>query len=134
MIQTIFQVQDNIIVGESKIHGRGVFATKDIPEGTVIEKCPMLKLDFPSKYHADLKVLDYAFARPSEANWQDHGWDLYLMMGYGMMYNHQDIPNSSISFDYEQNVAQITATQDIKENSEIYISYGPMYFLNKKKI
>jgi len=134
MIDTVFQVQDNIIVGESKIHGRGVFATKNINEGDLIERCPMLKLDFPSKYHCDLKVLDYAFARPSEANWQDHGWDLYIMMGYGMMYNHQDIPNASISFDYDQNIAEIQASRDIKPDTEICISYGPMYFLNKKKI
>ena len=131
---TSFFIQDKIIIRDSKIHGRGVFATTDISEGTLIERCPMLKLDFPSKYHCDLKILDYAFARPSEANWQDHGWDLYLMMGYGMMYNHQDMPNAAITFDYNENIAEITATKDIEVNSEIYISYGPMYFTNKRKI
>ena len=130
----LFSPQDNIVINDSKIHGRGVFAVRDIKEGELIERCPMLKLDFPSKYHCDLKILDYAFARPSEANWQDHGWDLYLMMGYGMMYNHQDNPNSAISFDYDRLTCDITATSDIKINMEICISYGPMYFLNKKKI
>lgn len=134
MDNNIFFCHKNLIINESKIHGRGVFATEDIKEGALIERCPILKLDFPSKYHCDLKVLDYAFARPSESNWQDHGWDLYLIMGYGMMYNHEDIPSASITFDYNKNYADITATRDIKKDSEICISYGPMYFINKKKI
>lgn len=130
----LFFTPTKIIVRDSTIHGRGVFAIEEIKQGDLIERCPMLKLDFPSKYHCDLKILDYTFARPSDANWQDHGWDLYMIMGYGMMYNHQDIPNANISFDYNLNTADITAIRDIKPNSEIYISYGPMYFLNKKKI
>lgn len=132
-MNSLFFPPSNIVINDSKIHGRGVFSVRPIKESEIIERCPLLKLDFPSKYHCDLKVLDYAFARPSEANWQDHGWDLYLIMGYGMMYNHQDIPNANITFDYEKLTADITATKDIKENTEIYISYGPMYFLNKQK-
>ena len=127
----LFSIYDAIIVQDSPIHGRGVFATKNIMEGTLIERCPMLKLDFPSKYHCDLKILDYAFARPSDSPWQDHGWDLYLIMGYGMLYNHQDIPSASITFNYDLNYADITATKDILSGSEICISYGPLYFMNK---
>lgn len=134
MENNIFFCHKNLIINESKIHGRGVFATEPIKDGTLIERCPILKLDFPSKYHCDLKILDYAFARPSDKNWQDHGWDLYMIMGYGMMYNHQDIPNASITFDYDKNYADITATRDITSGTEICISYGPMYFINKQKI
>lgn len=130
----LFKIPKNIFIADSAIHGRGVFASDKILQDTLIERCPMLKLDFPSKYHCDLKILDYAFARPSDANWQDHGWDLYLMMGYGMLYNHQDIPNAAITFNYEENYAEITSTREIPANKEIFISYGPMYFLNKKKI
>ena len=133
-MNNLFQIQKNIVVADSPVHGRGVFATDKILQDTLVERCPMLKLDFPSKYHCDLKILDYAFARPSDANWQDHGWDLYLMMGYGMLYNHQDIPNAAITFNYEENYAEITSTREISANKEIFISYGPMYFLNKKKI
>lgn len=133
-MNNLFKIQKKIFVANSAVHGRGVFAANKILQDTLIERCPMLKLDFPSKYHCDLKILDYAFARPSDANWQDHGWDLYLIMGYGMLYNHQDIPNAAITFNYEENYAEITSTREIPANKEIFISYGPMYFLNKKKI
>jgi SET domain-containing protein len=96
----------------------------------------MIKLDFSSKYHCDLQVLDYVYAKPCRPcdNCRQHGYDLYMIMGYGMVYNHQDNANANISFDYDNLYADITAIKDINQDQEIFISYGPMYFLNKRKV
>jgi SET domain-containing protein len=131
-----FQKYRKIVVNESNIHGRGVFSTDKINENDLIERCPIIKLDFPSKYHCDLKLLDYVYAKhckPCE-KCTNHGHDLYMVLGYGMVYNHQDNANALITFDYTNLTADITAIKDIEANTEIYISYGTVYFLNKKKI
>jgi SET domain-containing protein len=132
----IFQKYRKIIVNDSEIHGRGVFSTDQINENDLIERCPIVPLDFPSKYHCDLKLLDYVYAKHCKPcdTCNNHGHYLYMVLGYGMVYNHQDNANAMISFDYKNLTADITAIKDIEANQEIYISYGPMYFLNKKKI
>jgi SET domain-containing protein len=132
----MFIKPSKVYVSDSQVHGRGVYAISNIHEEETIEKCPMIKLDFSSKYHCDLKILDYVYAKPCKPCEQckNHGYDLYMIMGYGMVYNHQDNANAIISFDYVNLIAEITAIKDIKADSEIFISYGPMYFINKKKI
>lgn len=132
----MFQQYRKIYVDKSRIHGRGVFTSADINENELIERCPIIKLDFPSKYHCDLGLLDYVYARPCKPcdKCNNHGYDLFMVLGYGMVYNHQDNANAIISFNYPSMTADITAIKDISKDSEIYISYGPMYFLNKKKI
>lgn len=131
-----FLKDSNTYVSDSLVHGRGVFAKRYISEDSLIERCPMIKLDFSSKYHCDLQVLDYVYAKPCRPcdNCRQHGYDLYMIMGYGMVYNHQDNANANISFDYDNLYADITAIKDIDQDQEIFISYGPMYFLNKRKV
>jgi SET domain-containing protein len=136
MNDSVFIKDSNTYVSYSVVHGRGVFAKKNILENDLIERCPMIKLDFSSKYHCDLQILDYVYAKPCRPcdHCRQHGYDLYMIMGYGMVYNHQDNANANISFDYNNLTADITAIKDIPADNEIFISYGPMYFLNKKKI
>lgn len=52
-----------IYVAESEIHGMGVFASKPIEKGEVIEKC--LFLSFPQKNTEKIPVFfDYTFCFP----------------------------------------------------------------------
>ncbi|MFN9951523.1 MAG: SET domain-containing protein-lysine N-methyltransferase, partial [bacterium] len=53
--------------------------------------------------------------------------------GYGMLYNHQDVPNTKWHFDYPNLIADVIAERDRKANEEIFVSYGTKYFLNKEK-
>ena len=133
---SLFQKYRKILVNDSPIHGRGIFSTEEISENDLIERCPIIKLDFPSKYHCDLKLLDYVYAKPCKPceKCNNHGHELFMVLGYGMVYNHQDNANAIITFDYVNLIADIVAIKDIGKDKEIYISYGPMYFLNKKKV
>ena len=125
-----------VTLSKSTVHGLGVFATKDIKEGDLIERCPMIKLEWRSKYHNDHVLLDYLYMQPkcdcSEC--ANHGHTMWMVLGYGMMYNHQDIPNTQWRFHYNESYGDVVATKDIKAGDEIFVSYGKQYFKNRKNI
>jgi uncharacterized protein len=124
-----------IVLGNSVIHHRGVFARQDIQPGEVIERCPMIQMEYRSKYQLDPQIFNYLYAQPPcECNeCQKHGMIMHMVLGYGMMYNHQDDPNSKWKFNYSQLFADVIAVKPIKTNEEIFLSYGNYYFTDKTK-
>lgn len=131
-----FLQQTKIKLGFSNIHFRGVFATADINSGEIIERCPMVPLAFRSRYHNDPQIWEYLYTQPicpcNEC--KNHGFVFYMVLGYGMMYNHQDTPNTRWHFDYSKLIADVIAERDIKTGEEIFVSYGDKYFKNREKI
>lgn len=124
-----------IKIGYSKIHFRGVFATENIEPDEIIERCPMVPLDFRVKYHKDPQIFNYLYTNycPCE-ECKNHGAKLMMVLGYGMIYNHKDTPNTVWKFDNKNLVADVVATMPIKAGEEILVSYGENYFKNKQKI
>jgi hypothetical protein len=57
-----------------------------------------------------------------------------LVLGHGMIYNHQDDHNADWSFNHQLLYADVIANRPIKKGSEIFVSYGPNYFNNREKI
>lgn len=121
-----------IELGYSDVHGRGVFATNDIKKGELIERCPMIQLAFRTKYHKDPQLFNYLYTNSSCGceECQRHGNHMYMVLGYGMLYNHQDAPNANWSFNWSANVADLIAQKDIATGTEIFTSYGSRYFSN----
>lgn len=140
MTDTIEKIQylppDKIVVDYSSIEGIGVFAATDIRSGTIIERCPMVRMDWRSNYQHDPTIWKYLYFQPkcdcNDCN--NHGSVVWMVLGYGMLYNHQDIPNAKWSFDYHKAYADVIATKDISRGDEIFVSYGSTYFNNKTKI
>lgn len=130
-----FLQSTKIKIGLSDIHFRGIFATKDIYSGEVIERCPLVPMAHRSKYQQDPQIWEYLYSQPmcpcNEC--KNHGFVFYMVLGYGMLYNHQDAPNTKWHFDYPNLIADVIAERDIKANEEIFVSYGTKYFLNKEK-
>lgn len=124
-----------IKIDYSPIHFRGIFATDDIKSGEIIERCPMVPLAFRSRYHSDPQIWDYLYSQPmcpcSEC--KNHGFVFHMVLGYGMLYNHQDIPNTKWSFNFQQLFADVVAVKDISKGEEIFVSYGDKYFKNREK-
>lgn len=125
-----------IIIRLSELHGRGVFATKDIEVDEIIERCPLVPLGFRSRYHSDPQLYRYLYSQPlcPCTECQNHGFIFHMVLGYGMIYNHQDSPNAIWKFNWEHSYADIIANKDIKAGSEIFVSYGSKYFHNREKI
>jgi SET domain-containing protein len=124
-----------IVLGNSKIHGRGVFATEDIHIGEIIERCPMIQLEYRSKYQIEPQIFNYMYAQPPCKcdDCKKHGFLFHMVLGYGMMYNHQDTPNAKWKFNYSQLLTDVISVQPIKKDQEIFISYGNVYFQDKVK-
>ena len=93
--------------------GRGVFATRRIAIGEVIERCPMLIVDDERAEALTLGADGYVFG------WGDGSTALAL--GYGSLYNHSYRPNAETLETTDELV--ITALIPIETGDEIFINY-----------
>jgi SET domain-containing protein len=124
-----------IALGYSPIHYRGVFATEDIRADEIIERCPMVVLNWRMNYQKDPAIWAYCFTNscPCE-ECKKHGGHFLMVLGYGQIYNHQDNNNASIKFDMKNQTADIVCLRPIKKGDEIFVNYGPSYFQNRNKV
>ena len=111
------QPSDLIEVRRSPGKGRGVFATKFIPAGTVIERVPMIV--FPEK---ELET-DEGFSTLYHYCFEWGKGTVALAMGFGSIYNHSYSPNARYD-DAHNRVKIFTALRDIAADEEITISYN----------
>jgi len=115
-------IRNAISVRPSTIHGRGVFADKDIAPGEIIEECHLVVMsDKPSP------LRDYLFnlckpEQPDEV--AKHG----LVLGFGSIYNHSNKPNTHYEYDHDKFVVRFTAISAIYRDEEIFTYYGHNWF------
>jgi len=130
-----FQSKKIIVKMSHPEMGLGVFATEDIEAGELIERCPMIQLDFRAKYHNDVQIHKYCYSNKGCEckECQVHGSSLFMVLGYGMIYNHQDEPNTDWNFSFLNLIADVIAAKPIKAGEEIFVTYGPNYFNNREK-
>lgn len=102
----------------SPIHGRGVFATRDIKEGEVIELVPIVLFDRKGLAENN-KIRDYDIRYDDENS--------AMMLGYGAVYNHS-FNNSADWMFLDDKTMIITANRDIKKGEEIFVNYGSNYW------
>ncbi len=108
-----------LYVASSKIHDRGVFCARLIPEGSIIEICPVLFI--PPKDMEMIKkttLFDYYFA------WGEDDKSGAIALGYGSIYNHSHRPNAKYLVDYEELCIKIYAIKDIEAGEEITFNYN----------
>ena len=105
--------------------GRGVFARRDIPAGTLIERTPVLLVP-RNQVFSDNPVVRAANARIS---WYVFDWAgqtkrdyVAVALGYGSIYNHSDDPNAAFEPEPPDTLA-FRAVRDIGAGAEIFISY-----------
>lgn len=130
-----FDFHRKMVVKQSEVHGRGVFATEDIKSGELIEACPMVIMAHRMNYHKDPTIWAYMFTNtcPCE-ECKRHGGHFLMIMGYGQIYNHQDDNNASIKFFLKEQYAEVRALRDISKGEEIFVNYGSKYFENRNKV
>ncbi len=109
----------NIAVKKSPIHGYGVFAVEDIPEGAIIEECYALKIN----QHEKEVLVDYTFSA---------GEYFWLVLGNGSIYNHSNVRNAKYEFNIENCLVVFSALRPIKKGEEIFISYGENWFSSRR--
>ena len=114
-----------IIVKDSPLHGLGVFATTDIEPGETIELCPYIIIDDDDLQEVN-RLNDYLFSSP------DQEGDYLVVLGYAMMYNHDDHPNAEWEIDDDDiQFVRFTALQPISDGEEIFQNYGEEYWATR---
>jgi hypothetical protein len=124
-----------VIVKMSKPElGLGVFATEDIKVGELIERCPMIQMTWRSRYLNDPTITKYMYSDSGCKceHCKIHGHHMFMVLGYGMIYNHQDDPNTEWRFNYNNLLADVVAIKPINMGDEIFVHYGSNYFNNRE--
>lgn len=110
------------VMKASPVHGRGMFATKPIRKGEVIECAPLILFD-RSEINKGSIIRDYDIHYSGDKN--------AIMLGHAGIYNHADDSNASWNFNSVPEIV-ITATRDIEEGAEVFVNYGPGYWTHRK--
>lgn len=111
--------------------GKGVFAKNNILKGDLIERFPVLPLEFRTKYQNDKGVIHHALVKDdcTCAECAKHGYVMYMASGYGSLYGFtsENAANATYKIYYDNFYGEVIATQDIAANSEIQISQSESY-------
>lgn len=108
----------DLFVAASNISGRGVFCGRDIPEGSLIEICPVIRIPAKDMNHMKATTLyDYYF------EWGESDLEGAIALGSGSIYNHSTTPNAKYLADYENDELQIIAIKNIEAGTEITFNY-----------
>lgn len=108
-----------LYVAYSDLHGRGVFSGAPIPEGSMIEICPVLELSEEELVKIkETQLYDYYF------EWGSDLKDAAIALGFGSIYNHSVKPNAKYLVDFENKSIEIHCIKDIEPGEEILINYN----------
>ncbi len=97
--------------------GRGVYASKTIKKGVLIEACELLVI--PKKELPFIKktVLD-------EYYFEWSGGRAAIPLGYGALYNHSFSPCADFFYDEKNAKIRFVAIRPIKKGEEIVVNYN----------
>ena len=122
---------DKIVIRKSPtVNGYGVFARKRIIKGELIEQSVFdgsgIRTKMPRHITDSLSRMSYPITCHCEYCKQ-HGNEFSLASGYIMIYNHNDNPNVTMSWNGEQRIVEVRALRDIEIGEEVFHTYGGRY-------
>jgi len=99
--------------------GRGVFTTKSIAPGTIVEISPVIVMSKQDRIQLDQTLLhDYIF------EWGKHRTECCMALGYVALYNHSYHSNCEYEMDYDNAVISIKTVRPVKAGEELFINYN----------
>jgi SET domain-containing protein len=108
-----------ITVGRSPGKGRGVFASRAIRAGEIIEEAPVIVLPAAEIEHLERTVLqDYYFL------WGADEEDAAILLGVCSLCNHSYEPNAVFVLRPESQTIRFVARRDIAAGEEITTNYN----------
>ena len=117
--------RSTVRIGRSNVSGRGAFATRDLGNGDVIERCPVLELD---ERDVGGELANYVFYGENEHK-------RLLAMGNGMLFNHSSIPN--VGYYLEENTLGpelvLYALRAIRKGEELFYNYGEEWWSSRQR-
>ncbi len=119
MTKPATMILSSLYMGESLNRGRGVFSSKPIAAGTIIEVSPVIVLSQEERVLLDQTLLhDYIFI------WGPEEKECCIALGYLSLYNHDYKSNAEYVMDFPRQTIRITAVRHIKKDAEIFINYN----------
>jgi SET domain-containing protein len=132
--ETVYNIPNKVEIKQSNVHGLGVFAKETIQENETIEVSRLLRLGWRMKYQYDNIIRDYCWTPNCKCSeCQMHGTAMYLALGCGSIYNHDDNPNTNIKLDYTKLTLTVIANKTINAGEEIFVTYGESYWKTRPK-
>jgi len=108
-----------IYIAPSDKGGRGVFSTKNLPAGCVLEVSPVLVLKPKERKALDgTKLQHYIF------EWGVTKRQAAVAFGYVSMYNHDYNSNCEYEMDYEMETMTVKTVRAVKKGEELCINYN----------
>lgn len=106
-----------VVVKESTIQGYGIFATRPILSGEIIEECHALVFNNMVE-----ELTNYLFS------WRQDPFQTALPLGYGSIYNHSSSPNAKWTRDFDKQIITFKAVRNIAPGEEITTTYTENWF------
>lgn len=100
----------------TKQYGRGLYATRRIRKGEVVERSPVLVVDHPGQLNStSMNVYMFEWRRGNSA----------LALGLGSLFNHSE-KRSNVTYNpvYQDLQILFVATRDIRKGEQLMINYG----------
>lgn len=115
MNSTISENLKYVEIKKSPLHGKGVFAIRDIIKGEIFEESHVIPILIDIDLPEELATLEYP--------WDKDNYGLCIG-GVGSFFNHSKHFNSKVhSTDKEKNIQRYSAVRDIKKGEELTIFY-----------
>ena len=108
-----------LTVQSSPNRGRGIFTSKNIKKGTVIEISPVLVLTEKERKTIEKTILfHYVF------EWGNDKKKAALALGYVSLYNHSYDSNCEYEMEFGKKLMTIRTVKNIKKGEELFINYN----------
>ncbi|BAZ80894.1 SET domain-containing protein [Sphaerospermopsis kisseleviana CS-549] len=106
-----------LVVRDTEIKGRGVFAQRDFELGEIIDIANVIVI--PKQ---QVKLITHTVLCNYYFGW--HGESGAIALGYGSLFNHSYQPNALYVKKFDQQIIEIIAYKYIREGQEITINYN----------
>jgi uncharacterized protein len=120
MTEPISSLKAGYIKDTETAKGRGVFASRDIAKGELLEVCPVVIIKARwSEMPQDLQriVFDWSYLTKSEPA-------SCVVMGWGSLYNHSNPANVRYAALADELCMQFMSSRDIHAGEELTINYN----------
>jgi hypothetical protein len=115
---------------KTSVKGRGVFTSKEIKPGMLLEESPVIVMPAKDRENIDKTLLhDYIF------EWGEKNGEpmkCCMALGWAPMYNHSYQSNCEYYMDFEEELIQIKAIRKIAKDEELTINYNGDWNDDKK--
>jgi hypothetical protein len=109
-------------IRKSPVHGRGMFSTRKLGRGTVLDRGYTVALDEVPGEQSEV-VDRYAFDYDGKRR--------CIILGMASLCNHKLDANAEIEIDENRGTYRLISLREIKRGEEIFIDYGEDYWQNQ---